>query len=85
MDKFDESRSNVLSEQQTSKDLVVALLESISRGIEDSNSMPSQEVLSEMESTKSFKEKNMATAQRTMESLQVGVCVCVCIFSCMCV
>jgi intraflagellar transport protein 74 len=70
MDKFDESRANVLSEQKASKDLVVALLESISRGIEDSNNMPSQEVMSEMENTKSFKEKNMATAQRTMESLQ---------------
>ena len=32
--------------------------------------MPSQEAMSEMESTRTFKEKNMETAQRTMQSLQ---------------
>ena len=70
MDKFEETRNNVLSEQKTAKDMIVALLESVSKGIEDSTSMPSVETMNEMESTRSFKEKNMATAQRTMEGLQ---------------
>jgi len=70
MDKFDDTRSNVLSDQKTAKDMIVALLESISKGIEDSTSMPSVEAMSEMESSRTFKEKNMATAQRTMEGLK---------------
>jgi len=70
MDKFDETREGVLAEQQHAKDVIVALLEHISRGIEDSSSMPTQEAMGEMEEAKSFKEKNLATAKRTMESLQ---------------
>ena len=70
MDKFDETRSAVLAEQQHAKDVIVALLEHLSRGIEDSANMPSQEAMGEMEDTKTFKEKNLATAKRTMESLQ---------------
>ena len=49
--------------------VVVALLEDISKGIDDSANMPSQEVAHEMEDAKAFKEKNLMTAQRTMESL----------------
>ena len=96
MDKFDETRDAVLVEQTHAKDVIVALLEHISRGIEDSTNMPSQvrvnalqcnlhpkETLTylhllaspqdapgEMEDTKTFEEKNLATAKRTMESLQ---------------
>jgi len=70
MDKFDETREGVLADQQRCKDVVVALLEHISRGLEDSSSMPSQEAMGEMEEAKTFKEKNLATAKRTMESLQ---------------
>lgn len=70
MDKFEETRTNLLNDQQQAKDMIVALLEHISRGVEDSASMPSKDVMSEMESTRDFKEKNLATAQRTMESLQ---------------
>jgi hypothetical protein len=44
----------------------VALLEHIGKSLEDTTSLPSQEMHLEMESAKSFKEKNLATAQRTM-------------------
>jgi intraflagellar transport protein 74 len=71
MDKFEDTRGGVLVEQKTVQDMIVKLLDSISRGIEDSANMPSQEVMTEMENTKTFKEKNMATAQKTMESLQM--------------
>ena len=70
MDRFEDTRAAVLQDQKTAQDMVVRLLESISRGIEDSNNMPTQEAMSEMENTRSFKEKNMATAERTMQSLQ---------------
>jgi hypothetical protein len=70
MDKFEETRANLLNDQQSARDMIVALLEHISRGVEDSSAMPSQEVMDDMENTKNFKEKNLATAQRTMESLQ---------------
>ena len=33
--------------------------------------MPSQDALGEMKDAKSFKEKNLATAEKTMETLQV--------------
>ena len=49
--------------------VVVALLEDISKGIDDSANMPSQDAASEMEDAKAFKERNLATAQRTMDSL----------------
>ena len=46
--------------------VIVALLEHIGKGIEDSTNMPSAEMHLEMESAKTFKQKNLATAQRTM-------------------
>ncbi len=70
MDKFEDTRGNLLNDQHDARQLIVALLEHISRGVEDSASMPSQQVMNDMENTKNFKEKNLATAQRTMESLQ---------------
>lgn len=70
MDKFEDTRGNLLNDQQTARQMIVALLEHISRGVEDSTAMPSQEVMDDMENTKNFKEKNLATAQRTMDSLQ---------------
>jgi chromosome segregation ATPase len=69
IDKFDESKAGILSEQRESQFLIVALLEHIGKGLEDSTAMPSQEAVEEMETAKAFKEKNLATAQRTMESL----------------
>jgi len=69
MEKFDETRNSVLEEQQKAKDIIVALLEHIGRNLEETNNMPSQEAVGEMEETKSFKEKNLATAQKTMASL----------------
>lgn len=44
--------------------MIVALLEHISKGIEDSNNVPTQEVLGEMEEAKTFKEKNLLNAQK---------------------
>ena len=49
---------------------IVALLEHISQGLDTSTTLPSQEALGEMKDNKSFKEKNLATAERTMASLQ---------------
>jgi hypothetical protein len=42
----------------------VALLESISKDMDESGAMPTQEALGEMEEAKAFKERNLATAQR---------------------
>lgn len=49
--------------------MIVALLEHLSKGLEDSTNLPSQETFGEMEEAKIFKEKNLVTAQKTMESL----------------
>lgn len=51
--------------------MVVALLEHIGKGMEDSSHLPTLEVKAEMESARQFKEKNLQTAQRTMESLSM--------------
>ena len=59
MDKFEDTRGNLLNDQQTARQMIVALLEHISRGVEDSTAMPSQEVMDDMENTKNFKEKNL--------------------------
>ena len=71
MDKFDDNRNSVLEEQQKAKDVVVALLEHIGRGIDEQSNMVTPEQYGDMEDNKTFKEKNLATAQKTMESLQV--------------
>lgn len=71
MDKFDETRNQVLEDQQKAKDIIVLLLESIGRGLDDSSSIITQEEKLEMDDQKSFKEKNLATAKKTMETLQV--------------
>lgn len=70
MDNFDASRDEVLVQTKTTKDTIVALLEHISQGLDSSTSLPTQEALGEMKDNKSFKEKNLATAERTMASLQ---------------
>lgn len=46
--------------------MIVALLEHIGKGIDDGANMPSAEMHMEMESAMTFKQKNLATAQRTM-------------------
>lgn len=69
IDSFDETRNNILQEQKGVQYMVVALLEHIGKGLEDSSHLPSPEALGEMESARAFKEKNLATAQKTMESL----------------
>jgi chromosome segregation ATPase len=70
IDKFDESRESIISEQKTVQDTVVALLQHIGRSIEDTEHMPTQESLGEMKDAKTFKAKNLATAEKTMEALQ---------------
>jgi len=71
IDQFDETRNSIVYEQNKSKELIVALLEHLSKGLEESTNLPNQEVFSEMEDAKSFKEKNLLTAQKTMENLQI--------------
>jgi len=69
IDSYDDTRAGILQEQQQVQYVIVALLEDISKGLDDSSNMPTQDVHSEMEDAKTFKEKNLATAQKTMESL----------------
>lgn len=69
IDSFDENRNSILQEQKQLQYMIVALLEHIGKGLEDTTNMPTPEVMQEMESAKQFKEKNLMTAQKTMESL----------------
>jgi chromosome segregation ATPase len=69
IDSFDETRNNILADARQTQYMNVALLEHIGKGLEDSTNMPSIEAMNEMENAKQFKEKNLYTAQKTMESL----------------
>ena len=70
IDKFDETREGVLNEQIEAKSTIVHLLEHISRTVDESAHMPSQDAVGEMQDAKTFKERNLVTAQKTMENLQ---------------
>lgn len=70
IDKFDETRDGVINEQNQAKSTIVALLEHISRTVDESAHMPTQDAVGEMQDAKSFKERNLITAQKTMENLQ---------------
>jgi intraflagellar transport protein 74 len=70
MSSFDDTCQNVVREQKEAQFMIVALLEHIGKGLDDSNNMPTQDMKNEMESMKEFKEKNLQTAQRTMENLK---------------
>lgn len=54
IDSFESTRTGILQEQQTAQDTIVLLLEDISKGLEDSASMPSMETHAEMEDAKVF-------------------------------
>lgn len=69
IDNFDSTRASVMEEQKAVQYMVVALLEHIGKGLEETTQLPSASAMGEMESARAFKEKNLNTAQRTMESL----------------
>lgn len=70
IDKFAETRDGVLNEQMEAKSTIVHLLEHISRTVDESSQMPSQDAVGEMQDAKTFKERNLVTAKKTMENLQ---------------
>lgn len=69
IDTFEENRNKILSDTKQSQFMIVALLEHIGKGIDETTQLPNQEALVEMENAKEFKEKNLKTAQKTMENL----------------
>lgn len=69
IDSFDSSRASILQETQAVQYIIVAILEDMSKNMDDGTNMPSQEAHLEMEDARTFKEKNLLTAQKTMESL----------------
>mmetsp|Transcript_65909 Transcript_65909/g.129665 ORF Transcript_65909/g.129665 Transcript_65909/m.129665 type:complete len:600 (+) Transcript_65909:57-1856(+) len=71
IDSFETTRTGILQEQQTAQDTIVLLLEDISKGLEDSASMPSMETHAEMEDAKTFKMRTLEAAKDTMKQLLV--------------
>jgi len=69
IDSFDATRAGIIADQQSVQGMVVALLEDISKGLDDSSNMPTQEAHAEMEDAKTFKMRTLETAQSTMEKL----------------
>lgn len=66
IDSFDSTRAGIVQEMQQVQYVIVALLEDISKGLEDGANMPSQEAHSEMEDAK-------------VRCYTVCVCVCMCV------
>lgn len=67
--KFEETRNSTVADQQATQENIVALLEHISQGLEQQNSMPSQQRLREMREEATFKERQLETSQSTMKRL----------------
>lgn len=70
IDGFEEQKSKDLENNVTTKETIVALLEHISRGLERTHNMPSQNKLTEMQDDLAYKEKQMDHAASTFERLQ---------------
>lgn len=67
--KYPQTKEDLLTQQQEAKFVIVQLLESISKGLDDTENMPTREEHAEMSDAKQFKEKNLKTAQETMDTL----------------
>lgn len=69
MDKFDETRDGILKDMNSTRSVIVGLLEHIGKGLEDQANIPTQEGLGDMVDADAFKKKNYITAQKTMVSV----------------
>lgn len=69
IESFDQTRQGIMDDQKQVQFMIVALLEHIGKGIDETTQLPTKDAMGEMEDARAFKEKNLNTAQRTMESL----------------
>ena len=67
MNQFDDTRRDVLDQQEKSKELIVVILEHISKYMEE-NASDSNSGFNDI---KGFKERNLATNQQTLEGLKM--------------
>jgi intraflagellar transport protein 74 len=67
--QFEMTRSSTLKDQQQTQDTIIALLEHVSQGLEQQNSMPSQQRLREMRDEATFKERQLESSQQTTQRL----------------
>lgn len=69
IDKFDETKGELVREQEETQQRIVGLLEHISQGLESEGSMPDQARVKEMTLEASFKEQQLESSQATMQRL----------------
>lgn len=67
--QFEATRTSTLRDQQQTQDVIVALLEHVSQGLEQQHSMPSQQRLREMRDEATFKERQLESSQQTTQRL----------------
>eukprot|EP00903_Cladosiphon_okamuranus_P005511 g5491.t1 len=72
MDQFEQTKEEALSDQRTTRTTIVGLLEHISTGLESQHNVPDKGRMREMEDEKSFKEKQLKSAEATMRRLHQG-------------
>lgn len=70
IDRFEEMRDKELAEQRRTQNLIVALMEHISEGMERETSMPSREQADEMKEDLDDKNRELKAAHMTHERLQ---------------
>merc|ERR1719198_1081491 len=68
--EFELTRSQEITDQQTTQDTIVALLEHVSMSLAAEQDMPTQQRLKEMKEEATFKEKQLESSQQTMQRLQ---------------
>lgn len=69
IDQFDETKGELVREQEETQQRIVGLLEHISQGLESEGSMPDQARVKEMTLEASFKEQQLESSQATMQRL----------------
>lgn len=67
--QFDATRGSTSQDQLQAQDKIVALLEHISNGLEQQNSMPSQQRLNELRDEATFRERQLESSQQTTQRL----------------
>eukprot|EP00941_MAST-03F_sp_MAST-3F-sp1_P000985 g985.t1 len=70
IENFDELKKKELKDQEKTKNMIVALLEHISRDLNRKNNMPSQSNLKAMKEDLSFKQRQVDASKSTQESLK---------------
>ena len=70
IEDFAETEAKGLAQQKETQQMIVSLLEAMSKDLARQNNMPSRDQVSEMQNDLSFKERQLKASQSTQERLE---------------